>query len=215
MLVVEDEIVGILLRQSADGGRRMQQLEHISHTLIVLEGEGEVATQMHQVGRTHGARSLLMDIVGHTLQTVHQIGGHIALLLDILRAPRHVFALAQQVVALQFHGAGQRNGAPLVADALQQDLGRCREPHATLGRTDQRDKHTGIHLASPLEEGQRLGILFGLYLRTPAEHQLTETSVGQSGKEAAEVIGVSITIKTRRFPTGERSPHGQREVAAH
>ena len=137
MLVTEDEVVGILLRQSADGGRRMQQLEHIAHTLIVRQGEGEVAAQMHQVGRTHGARSLLMDIVGHTLQTVHQVGGHIALLLDILRAPRHVLALAQQVVAFQFHGAGQRNGAPLVADSLQQDLGRCREPHATLGRIDQ------------------------------------------------------------------------------
>ena len=35
MLVAEDEVVGILLRQSADGGRGMQQLEHIAHTLIV------------------------------------------------------------------------------------------------------------------------------------------------------------------------------------
>ena len=77
---------------------------------------------MYQVSGSYSARTLLTEIIRKLLQALGDIGGHNALLLNILGAPGKCFALAIQLVALQFHGSCQGDGSPIGTMPIQQDL---------------------------------------------------------------------------------------------
>ena len=78
----------------------MQRHQHIAKMKRIGQRKGKVTTQVHQVAGTYCIRSPLCKIVGKTFQALCDVSRHIALLLNILYAPRNMLALAVQVVTL-------------------------------------------------------------------------------------------------------------------
>ena len=111
MLLADDETQGLVLGQSADGRRGMEGCEQVAQLDVLIEGEGEVAAQMHQLGGTDGLGSCLEIIDAEALEAVGDVGGNIALLLDVLHAPVDLLALAVEVVAAELHRSCEGNGA--------------------------------------------------------------------------------------------------------
>ena len=58
---------------------------------------------MDEVRSPYGIGALLMEITGELLQAFRDIGSHIALLLDILRAPTKILTFAIQLFPFQLH----------------------------------------------------------------------------------------------------------------
>ena len=70
MLVAYDELEGVALGNTADGGRGMQGLQQVADAVVGGQFEGEVAAQLNQVGSTDGARPFLAEVVGKALQAL-------------------------------------------------------------------------------------------------------------------------------------------------
>ena len=117
-----------------------------------------------------------MEIARKLFETLGDISGDDALLLDILRTPAQGFSLATELVALQFHRSCQRDGTPSIGCAFKENLGCSRQPAATLRSINQRDEHTGIEHTSPMEELHRRNRFRRLFISTTRQYDLAESA---------------------------------------
>ena len=90
MFVLHDELKSLTFGESADSRCRMQGLQQIADMIDILEFKSEVASQVHQISRSHRARTFLPEITRKLFQALSNIGGNDALFLDILRTPGDV-----------------------------------------------------------------------------------------------------------------------------
>ena len=87
VFVVQDEIEGLVLGQSADGRCGMQRLNDFANGLRVVQLEMEIAAQMSQMTGTDGARPRLGEVGRKLFQLLSDVGGNVTLFLDVLIAP--------------------------------------------------------------------------------------------------------------------------------
>ena len=69
----EDEITGRPFGQTTHRRCGMKALHHLIDIAVTLEGETEVAAQMHEVGSSFRERSLLFYLSGVGTQLVHDV----------------------------------------------------------------------------------------------------------------------------------------------
>ena len=93
MFVTDNKLERLTLGKSTHGRCRMQRLKQITNTSLLRECKRKVAPQMNKICCPHGGRTLFVEVVRKLLQTFRYIGGHIALLLDILSTPTDVLTL--------------------------------------------------------------------------------------------------------------------------
>ena len=195
VFVLKNEVEGLLLGQSADGGSGVECREQAAQGHRWGQGEMEVAAQMDQVGCANGARPFFAIVYAQRLQAVGNIGGHIALLLDVLGRPAHVLAFAAQLLALQAHRSGQRHRVKVVAASVEQHLGCGREPHLAVGHGNKGHKHSRIKAAGAMEKADGLaegvGREDGFGSR---EHDFAEAAFRQLLVETQEILMIVLAV---------------------
>ena len=127
--------------------------------------------------------SLLADMVGEWLQLLGDIGGDIALLLDILVAPTHIFA--------KRHRSCQSYGLPFVATVLKKNLWRCRKPQAALRGIGQRDEQTRIALTGSDEQVGRCCCALRHDVKTACENQFLELALDNMLMECCKIVVIA------------------------
>ena len=76
MLVSDNKLEGFTLGETTDSRRGMQGLQKIADMGMIRQAEGEVASEVNEVGRSHRARSLFTEIARKLFQALRDIGSH-------------------------------------------------------------------------------------------------------------------------------------------
>ena len=179
VLVVQNEAESLLLRQSTDGRRRMQDTQQLAHTRTIVQRETEVTSQMCQMTGSRRIRPVLRKVGRKQFQLSRDIGRHIALFLQVLVTPGYM--------VLPGNSPSQRHRLPLIAFTREQRL-RCGcQPQSALGSVDQRDEHAGIAVTRSAEQFHRRCPLHAGDVHAARKHQLLEVTIQQMRVEIAKV----------------------------
>ena len=111
-----------------------------------------------------------------------------------------------QLVVLQLHGAGQCDGAPIGADALQQNLGSGGEPVVTVWQGYERNKQTRVAPTSQHEETLGVNRAVGTERGAACQDNLPESASLQLSVEGGEIGGIAVSVE---LETADGFLHGR------
>ena len=197
VLMLQDKPAGFLLRNTADCRRRIECIYHISQPAFIPQTETDIRTEMIEVCRHRGIRSLELIIVSKSLDAIFDIIRDILLLLLILMRPFHALhrIIGNSAGRFRLLGTCQRHCTHVPLFSLEQNLRSCHQPHSRLRGINQRDEETGIHPARLHEETFEI-LISSSHSCLSCQHNLSESTFLQFLMKAFKIFGIGITIRS-------------------
>ena len=87
-LLTQDETIGLLLRQAADGRRRMESFQQVAQQVGPVEREGKEAFKVRHLARLDGKGAFLIRVDAQRCQLLTDVIGDELLFPPVLVAPR-------------------------------------------------------------------------------------------------------------------------------
>ena len=198
--MLQDKPAGLILRDAADGRRRIERINHVAQSAFITKMETDVGAEMIEICRHCGIRLLQLIIIRESLDAIFDIIRNILLFLAVLLRPLHALyrIIGDGAGGFRLLCSSQRHRLHLSLFPPEQNLRSSHQPHPRLRGIDQGDEETGIHAACLHKKIFEILMSRSQGCRS-CQHYLSESSFFQLPMETFKIFGIDIMGRNSLF----------------